>query len=338
MTQWRVGAFGEPGKVLSLERSSPREPARGEVRIEVAAAGLNFLDVAICRGAHPVRPELPYVPGAEIVGRVAVVGLDVAAPLLGERVAAMSPTAYGCFASEAVVPAATAYAVPEEVPDEHAAALLVTYQTAYVALSRRAGLREGEWLLVHAGAGALGTALTQVGRALGARVIATAGSEEKLRVCREQGAEVVANYRTEDFVATVAAATEGRGADVVCDQVGGETFMRSCDCVAFEGRLVPLGWAGGVEPVVPAGMLVARNVSLLGVSWGSAYPRQHPDLVRGVHRELLSLYRAGTIRPYVPRVWRHEELPQALQQLADGASVKERRTFWRRALDVLRVR
>jgi NADPH2:quinone reductase len=325
--EWRVRAFGEPRDVLSLEPSLPREPDAGEVRIRVTASGLNFLDVAMCRGEHPVRPELPYVAGAEICGNVVSLGQGVDGLAVGDRVAAINPNAYGCFASETVVPAATAYPVPEDVPDEHAAALLVTYQTAYVALHRRAQLASEEWLLVHAGAGALGTALIQLARAAGARVIATA-SGAKLDVCLAQGAEVAVDYRTEDFRAAVDAATGGRGVDVACDQIGGETLARSCECIGFEGRLVPLGWAGGVEPVVRAGTVVARNISVIGVSWGSTYPLARPDIVRDVHARLLELYRRGAVRPYVPHVWKHDELPEALQRVADGASVGKSVIRW----------
>jgi NADPH2:quinone reductase len=325
-TEWRVRAFGEPRDSLVSQPLTAREPGPGEVLVRVAAGGLNFLDVAICRSQHPVRPELPYVPGAEVAGTVVAAGEGVTEPRVGTRVAAMSPVAYGCFASEIVLPAVACYPVPDEVPDEHAAALLVTYQTAYTALRRRAELAEGEWLLVHAGAGALGTALIQVGRALGAQVVATAGSDEKLEVCRAQGAAVAVRYA--DFPAAVRDATHGRGVDVVCDQVGGEVFERSVDCVALEGRLVPLGWTGGAEPTVAAGTLVARNLTLVGVSWGSAYPQRLPEVARETHRDLLELYRSGAVRPYVGEVWDQERLPEALQRIADGATSGKQVLRW----------
>lgn len=325
--EWRAHAFGEPRDVLALEPLTPREPGPGEVLVRVAAGGLNFLDVAICRAQHPVRPELPYVPGAEVAGTVVAAGEGAPEPAVGTRVAAMSPTAYGCFAAEIVLPAVSCYPVPDDVPDEHAASLLVTYQTAYTALRRRAELAAGEWLLVHAGAGALGTALIQVGRALGARVLATAGTDEKLEVCRAQGAEAAVRYR-DDFPAAVRDATDGRGADVVCDQIGGDVFERSLDCTALEGRLVPLGWTGGREPTVAAGSLVARNLTLVGVSWGSAYPQRLPEVARETHRELLELYRRGAIAPHVGELWPHDRLPEALQRIADGATSGKQIIRW----------
>jgi NADPH2:quinone reductase len=325
---WWVTGVGEPRDVLELGAAGVPPPADGEVSVRVAANGLNFLDAAVCRGQYPARPELPYVAGAELVGTVTAVGGGVSVLRPGERVVALDPAAHGCFREEAVVPAYAAYPVPESVPDEHAVALLVTYQTAYVALYRRAALQERETVLVHAGAGGLGTALIQLARARGARVVATAGSAAKLTVCREQGAEAAVDYRADDFAAVVLELTDGRGADVVCDAVGGETFARSLECVAFEGRVLPLGFAGGTIPTLDAGRVVAGNYSVVGVSWGSAYPRDAEAGVRAVHEDLLRLYSAGSIRPYVPRVWRVDELAEALQQLADGASVGKSVVVW----------
>ena len=325
--EWRVTAFGEPRDVLTLERGPLPEPAAGEIRVAVAANSLNFLDVSICRGDHPVRPELPFVPGAELVGAVSAVGPDVAAPAVGDRVVAMSPTAHGCFCAEAVVAARTSYAVPPGIPDEHAAALLVTYQTAYVSLHRRARLREGEAVLVHAGAGGLGTALIQVACAAGATVLATAGSEEKVRVCLEQGAAAAATY--DGFEAMVDEATGGRGVDVVCDQVGGDLLARSLDRTALEGRVLPLGWAGGTMPAFDAGSIVARNLDVVGVSWGSVYPHAAEPVVREAHAELLRLYERGTVRPVIGEQRGADELPLALQRLADGEVVGKAIVHWR---------
>jgi NADPH2:quinone reductase len=325
---WRATAVGEPADVLAFGADEPPAPGEGEVRVQVAANGLNFLDVSICRGQHPVRPELPYVPGAELVGTVTEVGAAVSTLRPGDRVAAINPLAHGCFREEAVVPAYAAYPVPTEIPDEHAAALLVTYQTAYVALYRRANLSEGETVLVHAGAGGLGTALIQLARARGGRVIATAGSDEKLAVCRAQGAEAAVNYRSADFRPAVLDFTDGHGVDVVCDPVGGEVFARSLECVALEGRVLPLGFAGGQISSVDAGQVVAGNYSVVGVSWGSAYPHAREDVVRRAHHELVRMYAAGTIRPFVPRTWRIEQLPEALQRLADGTSAGKSVVLW----------
>jgi NADPH2:quinone reductase len=320
MEVWIVDEFGEPADALKRANAAALEPSDGEIAVSVDAIGLNFLDVSVCRGAYFSQPTLPIVPGAELVGRVDAVGGGVTSLAVGDRVAAMSPSAQGAFAERIVVPATAAHRVPAEIPDEHAAGLLVTYQTAYFALLRRAMLSAGEWLLVHAAAGGVGTAAIQLGRAVGARVIATAGTPEKLELCLEQGAEIAINYKSDDFVAVVNEATGG-GASVVFDPVGGEVFTRSHECTAFEGRLVPIGWAGGTPPEIDALTLLGRNLTLIGVSWGSAYPLVRPDLVAEAHAALLELYAQGRIRPVVPRVWDFDDLPQAVQALADGAVI-----------------
>jgi NADPH:quinone reductase len=327
--EWRVTAFGEPRDALAFERGEVPEPGPGEVRVTVAANSLNFLDASMCRGEYPVRPDLPFVAGAELVGVVSAVGAGVTAPVFGDRVVAMSPLARGCFCEEAIVAAHTSFGVPPAIPDEHAAALLVTYQTAYVALHRRARLREGEVVLVHAGAGGLGSALIQLARAHGATVLATAGSEEKVRICLEQGATAAVDYRNASFREMVDDATDGRGADVVCDQVGGDVFVRSLECVAFEGRVLPLGWAGGTMPAFEAGDVVARNLDVLGVSWGSTYPHVAGEVVRDVHAELLRLYEQGHIRPLIGELCEATQLPAALQRLANGELVGKAIVRWR---------
>ena len=315
---WLVDSFGEPKTVLQRGRIDVREPGPGEIAVEVDAIGLNFLDVSVCRGGYVSQPELPLVPGAELAGRVASVGDGVDTLRPGDRVAAMSPSALGAFAASIVVPATAAHRVPDAMPDEQAAAILVTYQTAYVALLRRAALQEGEWLLVHAGAGGVGTAAIQLARAVGARVIATAGTSEKRTVCEEQGAEVALDYRAGDFAGAVREATGGHGFDVLFDPVGGETWERSLDCAAFEARLIPIGWASGTPPALAAPALLGRNLTVIGVSWGSAYPLVRPDVVANAHDHLVELHAAGAVRPLVPRVWSYDELPDAVQALGDG--------------------
>jgi NADPH2:quinone reductase len=318
---WLVRRFGEPADVLERGQVEIRAPEAGEVVVGVDAVGLNFLDVSVCRGGYTSQPDLPIVPGAELVGRIVAVGPGVDSLPVGERVAAMSPSAQGAFAAEIVVPATAAHPVPDEMPDRHAAGILVTYQTAYFALVRRAALREGEWLLVHAGAGGVGTAAIQLARAVGARVIATAGSREKVAVCREQGAELAVDYRTDDFVAAVHEVTSGAGVDVVFDPVGGELFERSLECAAFEARLLPIGWASGTPPALDAPALLGRNLTVIGVAWGSAYPLLRPNLVADAHRALLDFYEQGLIQPVVPRLWAFDRLPEAVQALGDGSVV-----------------
>ena len=318
--QWQITRFGEPLDVLERVSAPPSELEPGSVLVEVEAIGLNFLDVSVCRGDYGLYSEFPVVPGAELAGRVVAVGDEVERVAAGDRVAGMSPSARGGFATQVVLPEAAVHAVPATMPATDAAALLVTYQTSYFALVRRAALLADEWLLVHAGAGGVGTAAIQLARSVGARVVATAGTDEKLEVCRHYGAEVAIGHR-EDFVRAAMEATDGRGVDVVLDPIGGSVFERSLDCCAVEARVIPIGWASGVAPTLLAAEIVRRNLTVVGLSWGSAYPLRFPAFVAVAHEALVRAYESGAIRPHIPRVWGFGELPTAVQALADGETV-----------------
>jgi NADPH2:quinone reductase len=301
---------------LAIETLGPRE-----VLVSVAAIGLNFLDVSVCRGEYSSDPKPPVVPGAEVAGTVLEVGDEVTSVEPGDRVCGLLPTAQGGFASATVLPGSAAFRVPGDVPLEDAAALVVTYHTAHVSLVRRAGLRAGEWVLIHAGAGGTGSAAIQIARAQGARVIATSRSEEKAEVCRALGAEVAVNTSREDFVDAVMRATAGHGADVILDPVGGEAFRASLECIAFEGRLLPVGWASGAPPQFELVDLLRRNVTLIGVAWGMAYPPTAPAVVEQTHQEILAGYRGGSLRPLVRQTLDFSQIPEAVQALADGKVV-----------------
>jgi len=201
----------------------------------------------------------------------------------------------------------------------HAVGLPVTYQTAWFAL-RRAGLAAGETVLVHAGAGGVGVAVTQLATAWGARVIATAGGERKLAVCREQGAAEAIDYQKADFAREVARLTGGHGADIVIDPVGGDVFARSLDCLAFEGRIVPAGAAGGRPPLIDPMALTGKNVSVVGLSWGSAYPFERPAAVREAYQELIGML-GRQVRPLIDRVIGLAEVPAALTDLEERRTV-----------------
>lgn len=317
MDAWSMARFGEPVEVLERASVVVAQPDARSVLVDVEAIGLNFLDVMVCRGDYG-EAELPLVPGAEFAGRVVAVGDEVTEIAPGDRVAGMNPTARGAFAGRVVAPATTVHPVPDAMPVTDAAALIVTYQTCWFALVRRAGIAAGEWVLVHAGAGGVGTAAIQIARARGARVIATASSTEKLEVCRTYGAEVTVDYRNDDFRSAVLAATEGRGADIVFDPVGGDVFARSLECSALEARVIPIGWSSGTRPAIEPEEILRRNLTIVGLSWGSAYPSMHPGLVREAHEAILREYAAGALKPHIPHLWSFNELPDALQALADG--------------------
>lgn len=306
---------GEPADVLSVhEVPDDPGPGPGEVRVAVQAVGLNFLDVMLCRGDYPQLPDPPYTPGVELAGRVVAVG-DGADDLLGREVLACPALPRGALGETVTISAALVIPRPEDLPPVTAAALPVTYQTAWFALAR-ADLTAGETVLVHSGAGGVGVAAIQLAVERGATVIATAGGPDKTRVCREHGAAVAVDYLQDDFVAAVQDTTTGRGVDVVLDPVGGEVFARSMDCLAFEGRLVALGTAGGPPPPVGPVRLMGTNTTVIGLSWGSTYPWHRPEAVATAYERLFDLHRRGAVRPPVTRVVPLEEAPAALADLA----------------------
>ncbi|HEX6311320.1 MAG TPA: NADPH:quinone oxidoreductase family protein [Acidimicrobiia bacterium] len=315
MRAWRVHELGEPADVLKLEDVSEPAPGPGEVRIDVAAASLNFPDVLMCRGEYQVKPSLPFTPGSEVAGTVAAVGEGVTTLRPGERVIAIPRFGDGGLAEQTLAPAATVYPIPDSLGWPAAAALHITYQTGHLALHRRAALQPGETLLVHAGAGGVGSAAIQLGRAAGARVFATAGGPEKVQVCRDLGAEVVVDYRADDFVAAVKDATDGRGADVIYDPVGGDTFDRSRKCVAFEGRILVIGFTGGRIADAPTNHVLIKNYAVVGVHWG-LYNLMDPGLVRATHDELVRLHGAGEIAPLISSVLPLDDAAGALARLA----------------------
>lgn len=317
MRAWQVKELGDPENVLSLEDLEDPTPGEGEVVVEVEAAALNFFDILLCRGEYQEKPDLPFTPGAEVAGTVVAGnanGLET-----GGRVIATPPLPRGGFSGKVAVPASGVFPIPNAMPAESAAALHITYQTAHFALHRRAGLQEGETVLIHAGAGGVGSAAIQLARAAGARVIATAGGEEKVEVCRGLGAEVVIDYREDDFIQVVKEATGGRGADVVFDPVGGDVFDGSRRCVAFEGRIVVVGFAGGRIAEAPTNHLLVKNYSVLGLHWG-LYNKMMPELPHEVHKELVDLYEQGEIDPLIYRSVPFEEVPEALTLLGGRGS------------------
>ena len=318
MRAWQVEELGDPENVLTLNEVEDPSPKAGEVLVEVEAAALNFFDILLCRGEYQERPDLPFTPGAEVAGKVLAAG-DGSGLEEGARVLATPQLPSGGFAERVSVPESSVYPIPDEMPFEDAAALHIVYQTAFFALHRRAGLVEGETVLVHAGAGGVGSAAIQLARAAGARVFATAGGEEKVEVCRELGAEMVVDYKEENFVEVVKEATDGRGADVIFDPVGGDVFDGSRRCVAFEGRLVVIGFAGGRIPEAPANHLLVKNYSVLGLHWG-LYGRLMPHLIRETHEELVRLYKAGVIKPLIYETVPFEDLPEALVRLGSRES------------------
>lgn len=312
-----VDRLMEPSDLVVHEIDAPA-PAAGQVLIDVRAAGCNFSDVLMLRGAYQVEPPLPFVPGREAAGVVAAVGPGVTTVRVGERVLAY--THLGAFAEQVVARAADVHAMPDAMSFEHGAAIPVVYPTSHAALVDRGALEPRETLLVHAAAGGVGLAAVQIGRALGARVIATAGGADKLRIAREAGADVLIDYREQDFVPIVLDETGGRGADVIYDSVGGDTTDRSLRCIAWKGRLLVVGFAGGQIPEIRANRIMLKNVSVVGLHW-PVYGEKEPETVRGIFADLMRMYAEGLISPLIHASHPLEGVADALEDLAGRRTV-----------------
>lgn len=326
MRAWKVTELGSPVDVVHAVDVPTPEPGPGEVRVDVAAASLNFPDQLMCRGEYQIRQEPPFTPGSEMAGTVSALGDGVTEFAVGDRVLGLPALGYGSYAEQTLASAATLYPVPETMDWPHAASLYVTYQTSHVGLFHRGNLRAGETVLVHAGAGGVGSAAIQLGLAAGARVFATAGGPAKVEVCRELGAELVIDYRADDFLEIVKEATDGRGVDVVYDPVGGDVFDASRRALAWEGRLLVVGFTSGRIPEAPANYLLLKNIAIIGVNWGM-YNLHDPALVRSVHDALLARYAEGKIAPLVSEEIRGDELGAGLERL--GSRGTYGKVVWR---------
>jgi NADPH2:quinone reductase len=326
MKAWRLHEYGAPRDVLRLEEVPEPVPAAGEIRVRVAAITLNWNDLDGITGRYlTIRPPLPYVPGMEVLGRVEAAGPG-AEDWVGKRVCATPIGGFGGYAEQAICPASFAFEMPSDLPDAEAAAIFFPFHLSWFSLFDRGRLARGESVLIHAAAGGVGSAAVQLAHHAGARVFATAGSDDKLALCRELGADVAINYRKDSFADLVNEATGGRGVDVVFDSVGGDVTAQSYRCMAFQGRLLLLGFASGIEAedettLTPRPLLFG-NFSLVGVCWtymddplatrrqtGWNFP-SHEHGVR-IHGELIDLLRRGAIRPVIGQRARFADLPAA---------------------------
>jgi len=300
---WTVPRLGGPRDVLALEEIPTPTPGLGQVLVQVHAAACNFADILYCTGEYQERPDLPFTPGLEVAG--AVVGT-------GERVVGAPVLPHGGFAEYAVLE--RLFGWPEGMSAAQAAGFFVAYQTGWCALHHRTTLAEGDTLLVHAAAGGVGAAAVQLGKAAGARVIATVGSAQKIGVARRLGADEVLGPDA-DLVPAVRELTDGRGVDVVYDPVGGDTFDASRRVVASEGRILVIGFAGGRAADAPTNHALVKNYAVIGVHW-AAYRSRRPDLIEAWQHELETLWARRTIDPLVGAEYRFEDLPDALDALA----------------------
>lgn len=320
MKAWVVRELGGP-ETMQLEDVDPGRPVDGLVRVAVRAAAINFPDVLMVAGTYQVKPQLPFVPGVEISGQVLDAPVDSGFKA-GDRVMALLDSGgltRGGYAEITDARRQSVMHIPDEMPFEDAAAFSLVFQTGWFGLHRRANLQAGETLLVHAGAGGVGSAAIQLGKAAGAKVIATAGSDEKVEVCMRLGADHALNYKTQDFVEEVKKLTGGRGADVVYDPIGGDVYDRSTKCIAFEGRIVVVGFTSGRIPQAATNHVLIKNYSVVGLHWG-LYNTRAPELIPPATRSLLDLYRAGTIKPYISARIPLAQAPKALAMVAGGKS------------------
>lgn len=309
MQAWRVHRNGEPSEVMELEETGRPTPGDGQVLLRVRAANINFPDALLCRGQYQTRPPLPFTPGVEICGETED----------GRRVLATPALPHGGFAEYVVADEAALLPAPENLDDAEAAALHIGYQTGWFGLHRRARLQAGETLLVHAAAGGVGSAAVQLGKAAGATVIGVVGGQEKARVARELGCDVVIDRHSDDIVAVVKEATGGRGADVVYDPVGGDAYAKSVKCIAFEGRVVVVGFASGTIPAPGLNHALVKNYSIAGLHWG-LYNTKDPAAVRACHDELTKLAAQGVVKPLISERVAMADAANAVQRVADGTS------------------
>ncbi|HWE51022.1 MAG TPA: NADPH:quinone oxidoreductase family protein [Bryobacteraceae bacterium] len=313
MRTWQVKNWCEPEGMEWAEVEIP-EPKAGEVRVKNRASALNFFDILQIQGKYQIKPPFPFTPGAEISGEIDAVGEGVTGWKKGDRVLGF-PGGSG-FAEMTVLDAAKVFRIPAGMDWAQAAAMPIVYHTSYFALKDRAELRRGEWLLVHAGASGVGMSAIQIGKAFGARVIATAGSPEKLEFSRRQGADHVLDYTSDKWVDQVKEITGGRGADVIYDPVGGDVFDLSSKCIASFGRLLVIGFASGRIPSIAVNRILLKNMSVVGVFWGN-HVKANPSYTAETQAALETLWNEKKINPEVSSTWPLTELPQAMQALAD---------------------
>ena len=311
MRAWQLNELGEPADQLQLVEVDPPQPRPDQVLLDIEAVGLSFPNVLMCRGEYQVKTTFPYTPGGESAGIIAALGDAVTGLVVGQRVMAMG----GGLEEQAVVGATSVWPMPERLSSAKAAAIPVNYGTTWFALHDRAHLQAGETLLVTGAAGGVGSAAIQLGKAAGATVIAVAGGDEKVARCRDLGADhVVDHHQTEDFV-DVVRDLSGGGVDVAYDPVGGAVLHRVRRCMAWDGRLLVIGFVQGI-PDIPANHVLLKNYSVVGVHWGASLARDPQSLDRQM-RAVLDLAATGEVDPLVYPPFGFEQGAVGLQALAD---------------------
>ena len=312
MKAWQIHELGEPKESLKVEEMDTPEPMAGQLLIEVDAVGLAFPDVLQCRGEYQVKPPLPFTPGGETAGRVIAVGEGVEDFRVGQKVISLG----GGLSEQALVQAQMSFGVPDSMDQVKAAALPMNYGTTWFALHDRALIKSGESLLVTGASGGTGSAAIQLGLAAGARVIAVAGGKEKVDACRELGADVVIDHKEEeDLVEKVREVTNNSGVDVAYDPVGGEVFQKVRRCMAWNGRLLVIGFVAGI-PEIATNHVLLKNYSVVGVHWGASLGRD-PGSFKQQMFSVVELSKGGEVDPLLHPTYEFDSANQALQDIAD---------------------
>jgi len=307
-----ISEWTTPNK-LTVSKVPIPEVTNETLLIRVKACGCNFFDILMVQGKYQLKPPHPFILGAEFSGVIEQVGKNVSGFAPGDRVLGFLP--FGAYAEIINVAPLFVKKIPDNMNFDSAAGFGMAYGTSYGALVYRADLKKGEKLLVHGGAGSVSIAAIQIGKVLGAYVIATASSDEKLQIAKDAGADAVVNYKNEDWVTKVKELTDGKGVDVIYDPVGGDVFDNSIKCLAWCGRLLVIGFAGGRISKVETNRILLKNISIVGLQWG-AYLTNDPDKYEDCFKELFKLYAEGKLNPIIyKKVYTLEELPIALKEI-----------------------
>ncbi|MCS6821434.1 MAG: NADPH:quinone oxidoreductase family protein [Microscillaceae bacterium] len=310
--------WGTPQDLVIENIPEPQISGDNQVLIEVKAVGLNFPDVLLIAGKYQAKPPFPFIPGGELAGIVRAVGKEVKHLNVGDHVAAFCGT--GALAEQIVLEQERVVKIPQAMPWAEAAAFCVVYGTSYLALKHRANLQPKEVLLVHGAAGGVGLASVQIGKAMGATVIGTASTPEKITILQQNKIDLAINYQQENFAEVVKNFTQGKGANVILDPVGGDVADLSMKCIAFEGRLLVVGFTGGRIQQIPANLFLLKNAAQVGVFW-SDYAKRKPALLQQLLSELLQMYQEQKIKPFISQIFDFENFATALQTIADRKAI-----------------
>ena len=308
----RCHQYGPPESLI-LENVPDLRPGPGEVVIDVRAASVNFPDVLVIQNKYQMKPELPFTPGAEFAGVVREVGADVRRLKVGMRVAAY--TAQGAFAEQALAGEAACMPLPDDIDFASAAAITLAYGTSHHAVVDRGALKVGETMLVLGAAGGVGLAAVEIGKALGARVIAAASSPEKLALCVEHGANATIDYTSENLRERIKALTDGNGPDVIYDPVGGEYAEPAFRSIGWRGRYLVVGFANGEIPKLPLNLTLLKGASIVGVFWGQHIQRE-PELAVAAMQQIFGWIKEGRLRPHITKRYALEQTAEALSDMA----------------------